>query len=60
MIKQKKKKLTINDEYYVGNNINLLLKKKYKFVIFEIDQWISLGDPFELKMFEYWKNLFEI
>ena len=56
----KRKKLTINDEYYVGNNINLLLKNKYKFVIFEIDQWISLGDPFELKMFEYWKNLFEI
>tara|TARA_B110000261_G_scaffold162214_1_gene205283 strand:- start:25 stop:1551 length:1527 start_codon:yes stop_codon:yes gene_type:complete len=59
-LEAKKNKLTINDEYYVGNNINLLLKKKYKFVIFEIDQWISLGDPFELKIFEYWKNFFEI
>jgi len=52
----KRKKNKINDEYYVGNNINLLIKKKYKFVIFPINQWISLGDPFELKVFEYWKN----
>ncbi len=49
----------INDEYYVGNNINLLIKKKFRFVIFPINQWISLGDPFELKVFEYWKNLHE-
>ena len=55
----KKKKITINGEYYVGNNMNLLLKKRYKFIIFEVDQWVSLGDPFELKVFEYWKNLFE-
>ena len=58
-LEAKKKKITINGEYYVGNNINLLLKKKYKFIIFEVDQWVSLGDPFELKIFEYWKNLFE-
>tara|TARA_B100001123_G_C15343592_1_gene1036068 strand:+ start:6790 stop:8316 length:1527 start_codon:yes stop_codon:yes gene_type:complete len=58
-LEAKRKKLRINNEYYVGNNINLLIKKKYKFVIFQIDQWISLGDPFELKIFEYWKNLFE-
>ena len=53
------KKNKINGEYYVGNNINLLIKKKFKFVIFPIIQWISLGDPFELKVVEYWKNLHE-
>lgn len=30
-----------------------------KFITFEIDQWISLNDPFELKVYEYWKKLFE-
>ena len=54
----KNKNFMINNEFYVGNNINLLIRKKLKFVIFEVDQWISLGDPFELKVFEYWKNLF--
>ena len=49
----------LNNEYYVGNNINLLLNKKMKFIVFEIDQWITLNDPFELKVYEYWKTLFE-
>lgn len=55
----KKRKFMIKNEYYVGNNINLLIRNNFKFVIFEIDQWISLGDPFELKVFEYWKNFFK-
>ena len=49
----------LNNEYYVGNNINLLLNKKMKFIVFEIDQWITLNDPFELKVYEYWKTMFE-
>ena len=55
----KEEKFTINNEYYVGNNINLLIKKKLKFVIFEVDQWISFGDPFEMKVFEYWKDFYK-
>ena len=54
-----KVKNLLNNEYYVGNNINLLLNKKMKFIIFEIDQWITLNDPFELKVYEYWKTMFE-
>lgn len=53
------KKYKINNEFFVGNNINLLIKKKFKFAIFPIDQWVSLGDPFELKIYEYWKSHFE-
>jgi len=54
----RKKNFLLNNEYYVGNNINLLLKKNFKFVIFEVDQWVSLGDPFEVKVFEYWEDIF--
>ena len=57
--KAQKVKNLLNNEYYVGNNINLLLNKKMKFIVFEIDQWITLNDPFELKVYEYWKTLFE-
>jgi hypothetical protein len=27
-------------------------------VIFDIDQWVSLGDPFELDIFYYWDDFF--
>jgi len=30
-----------------------------KFVIFDVDQWISFGDPFELEVLEYWREYFE-
>ena len=39
--------------------ILIFLLKKYKFKIFPVNQWISLGDPFELKVYEYWKSYFE-
>ena len=29
------------------------------FVIFDIDQWISFGDPFELQVLEYWQEFFQ-
>jgi|TARA_B100001964_G_scaffold232953_1_gene289525 dTDP-glucose pyrophosphorylase len=55
----KKKRYMVNNEYYVGNNINLAIEKKLKFINFNIDQWISLGDPFELQLYEYWNNFFQ-
>jgi len=56
--KAREKKLTINNEYYIANSINLLLKKGKKVAVFEADQWISFGDPFELKVYEYWQDHF--
>ncbi len=53
-----KKKFTVNGEYYVATSINQLIQKGKKFVIFDVEQWISYGDPFELKMFEYWEEYF--
>ena len=41
--------ITINGEHYVGTSINYLIQQGKKFVIFDIDQWISFGDPFELR-----------
>lgn len=48
----------VNGEHYVGNSINLLLEQGKKFVIFEVDQWISYGDPFELEVYQYWEDHF--
>ena len=50
--------ITVNGEYYIGTSINYLIKNGKKFVIFDIDQWISFGDPFELNVIEYWKEHF--
>ena len=50
--------LTVNGEHYIGNAINLLLQNGKKFKTFEIKQWISFGDPFELKIYNYWESFF--
>lgn len=52
------KNITINNEHYVGNGINLMIAAGKKVVIFDIDQWISYGDPFELELFFYWEEFF--
>lgn len=49
---------TINGEHNVAASINTLIEEGLKFVNFEIDQWISFGDPFELHVFEYWQDHF--
>ena len=50
--------IKINNEHYIGTSINFLLQNGKKFVIFDISQWISFGDPFELKVLEYWQDVF--
>ena len=52
------KDIRINGEHCIGTSINFLLKNGKKFVIFDISQWISFGDPFELKILEYWQDVF--
>ena len=53
------KNITVNGEHYLGTSINSLLDMGKKFVIFDVDQWISFGDPFELEVLEYWREYFE-
>lgn len=52
------KNITVNNEHYVGTSINRLIGKGKKFIIFDIKQWISFGDPIELNFFEYWEEFF--
>jgi NDP-sugar pyrophosphorylase family protein len=53
------KNITINGEHYVGNGINLMIKEGKKVTIFDINQWVSYGDPFELDIFFYWEEFFK-
>jgi NDP-sugar pyrophosphorylase family protein len=53
-----KTNLHVNGEHYVANSINLLIQKGKRFVIFDVDQWISYGDPFELQVYQYWEDFF--
>ncbi len=52
--------ITVNGEHYVGTSINGLLAAGKRFVVFDVDQWISFGDPFELKVHEYWEDYFVV
>lgn len=53
-----KNNLNVNGEHYVANSMNLLLEKGKRIVIFDIEQWISFGDPFELDVYFYWEEYF--
>ncbi|MFI5349623.1 MAG: NTP transferase domain-containing protein [Elusimicrobiota bacterium] len=48
----------IGGEHYVGTSINCLIARGKRFVVFDVDQWISFGDPEELRVFEYWEDHF--
>ena len=53
-----KEKNTINGEYYIGNSLNYLIKKKLNIFTFPIEKFISYGNPFELKIYEFWEEFF--
>jgi dTDP-glucose pyrophosphorylase len=53
-----KNNVAINGEHYIGNSLNTLIDEGKKIVIFDIEQWISLGDPFELEVYYYWEEHF--
>ena len=52
------KDIKINNEHYIANGINLLIKKNYNIISFDVDKWISFGDPFELELYYYWSEYF--
>ncbi len=55
MIKSKNK---INNEYYVGNSINELIKENLSVIPFEVEQYICLGTIQDLKVYNFWSNHF--
>jgi len=52
------KGIVVNGEYYIGTSINQLIEAGKRFVIFDVDQWVSFGDPHELQILEYWDSYF--
>ncbi len=45
-------------EFYIATAIDYAIKKGYNFKNFEVDDWVSLGDPIELQIYEFWYKLF--
>lgn len=54
-----KKGNKINNEYYVGNSINELIKQNYTVLPFEIEQYICLGTPRDLNVYKFWYSVFK-
>ena len=53
-----KNDLTVNGEHYIGNSLNYLINKGKKIKTFEVNKWVSFGDPFELEVHNYWEDFF--
>ena len=52
------KDVRVNGEHYVGTSINQLIEKGAKVMTFDIQRWVSFGDPFERDVYEYWRAYF--
>lgn len=52
------KNIRVNNEFYVGTSINQLIEAGVHVVTFEVDKFISFGNPFELQLFHYWEDYF--
>jgi hypothetical protein len=50
--------IRVNGEFYVGTSINQLINAGFRVVTFEVDSFISFGNPIELRHFEYWQEYF--
>lgn len=50
--------VNINGEHYIGDSLNYLIRQGKKIKVFEIEKWISFGDPFELEIYNYWEDYF--
>ena len=53
------KKNMVNNEYYVANSINELIKQNYKVLPFQVDQYICLGTPRDLNVYKFWYSFFK-
>jgi len=53
-----KHNIKVNNEHYIANGLNMLIEKNYNIISFEVDSWVSFGDPFELELYYYWEDYF--
>lgn len=48
----------INNEFYVDQCINYVIKAGYKVKVFEVEKYICWGTPEDLEKFQYWEEFF--
>ena len=53
------KDIHVKGEFYVGTSINQLIKEGKRAVTFEVEHYISFGNPFELQSVYYWEEFFD-
>jgi NDP-sugar pyrophosphorylase family protein len=53
------KKIKTNNEYYVDNMIEPLIKKGYKCKIFDVKNYLCWGTPNDYKTYNYWCEYFK-
>lgn len=51
---------TINNEYYIDNCMNYLIKDNLNVFVFEVDKYICWGTPNDLRIYEYWEKYFNL
>jgi bifunctional N-acetylglucosamine-1-phosphate-uridyltransferase/glucosamine-1-phosphate-acetyltransferase GlmU-like protein len=52
------KKMKVNNEYYVSMVYNLLFQDKLNINIFEIENMLQWGTPYDLEIYNEWSNYF--
>lgn len=50
--------IAVNGEHYIGNSLNYSIECGKKVLIYDVQKWVSLGDPFELETYYYWEDYF--
>ena len=53
-----KKKITINNEYYIDSLMDELIKLEFNVKVFEVNDYICWGTPDDYKTFVYWQSFF--
>ncbi len=50
----------INNEFYIDQCMNYLIRNHLRVDVFEVDQYASLGTPDDLRTYEYWQRYFSL
>ena len=50
----------INNEFYIDNCMNYLVKNNLNVHVFELEKYICWGTPNDLKTYEYWNRYFSL
>ena len=52
------KDIRVNNEFYVGTSINQLIEDGAHVRYFELEKFISFGNPVELELYQFWEEYF--